>query len=63
MMTDWDVESFRISTTQRAAELQARGGDVRSALAPLFQQAAAHHPEEEDRLLELWDRLTSRPVL
>jgi hypothetical protein len=63
MMTDWEREKFTHETATRAAETLARGDNLRLDLAPLFRQALLCHPDEEDRLIELWDKLTSRPVL
>ncbi len=63
MMTDWEREKFTHAAATLAAATLARGEDVRPALSPLFYQALRQHPEDEHRLLELWDKLSSRPVL
>ena len=63
MMTDWERETFTREANTLAADALARGNDLRAALVPSFYQALRAHPDEEDRLLELWDRLNSRPVL
>jgi hypothetical protein len=63
MMSAFQREEFSRSATTLASETLARNGDLRSSLSPLFQQARHEHPDEEDRLLELWDRLTSHRVL
>ena len=63
MMSDWEREKFTLKVATLAAETLARGGEIRRALSPFFHQALSQHPDEEDRLLQLWDRLTSRPAL
>ena len=63
MMTDWEREKFTLAAAALGAAALSRGEDVRAALSPLFHQVLLSHPDEEDRLLELWDKLSSRPVL
>ena len=63
MMSDWEREQFTEQAATQAAAALARENDIRTTLAPLFRQALVTHADEEDRLLELWDRLSSRPVL
>jgi hypothetical protein len=63
MMTDWERERFSCEAATLAAEMLARGAAIRPALSPLFHRTIHQHPDEEDRLLELWDKLSSRPVL
>ena len=63
MMTDWEREKLTLAAATLAAAALARGEDVRPALSPLFHQALLQHPDDEVRLLELWDKLCSRPVL
>ena len=63
MMTDWEREKFTGEVATLAAVALARGEDLRPTLAPPFQRALARHPDDEDRLLALWDKLTSRQVL
>ena len=63
MMTEWEREKLMLEAAAIAAEVHARGGDVRPALAPLFEQALRRHPNQEAILIELWDKVTSRPVL
>ncbi len=61
-MTDWELEQLAQRAAMLAADAVARGIDARAALAPLFREELRAHPDEEDRLLELWDRICSRPV-
>jgi hypothetical protein len=63
MMSAFQREEFSRSAAGLAAETLARNGDLSSSLSPIFQRARHEHPDEEDRLLELWDRLTSRRLL
>jgi len=63
MMSEFQHEEFSQTAASLASETRARGGDLPSALSPLFQKALREHPDEDDRLLELWDQLTSRRLL
>jgi hypothetical protein len=63
MMSAFQREQFNRAAARLAAETLAQGGDVGPALSPMFQRALQDHPDEDDRLLELWDRLTSRQLL
>lgn len=63
MMSDWEREEFTRTAANLSAATLARNEPVRPALEPLFRQALEAHPDEEDRLLALWDRLVSRQVL
>ncbi len=63
MTAAWDRESFISTASRLAADARARGEPVAPVLSPLFHQALFQHPDEEDRLLELWDELTARQVL
>ena len=56
-------EEFTLAAARVAADAGARGGDPRQALSPLFADALRAHPDEEDRLLEIWDKLLARPEL
>lgn len=62
-MSDWERDEFTRAAARLAAATLARNEPIRPALEPLFHQALRAHPDEEDRLLALWDRLTSRRVL
>ena len=63
MMADCEREDFTREANKLAAGAFAGGGDLRLALAAFFDAAFRQHPDEEDRLLELWAKLTSRQVL
>lgn len=63
MMSERERMIFRQEAGAAAAAALARGLDVRVVLGPKFGEARIRHPEEEDRLLELWDELVSRPMI
>jgi hypothetical protein len=63
MMTDWELGDFEREANKLTIEVLEHGGDLRPALTDSFSRALRQHPDEEDRLLELWDKLTSRLVL
>lgn len=63
MRTQWERSQFKRDAETRAAEARARGDEVRAALEKMFRDELASHPDEEDLLLELWDRLTGRQML
>ena len=52
-----------VRARSRADAARALGADVRAALEPMFQRELEIHPDEEDLLLELWDRLTGRQTV
>lgn len=63
MMSDRERREFTAQAASLAAAALSRGEAINPSLTSFFQQAIARHPDEEDRLLELWDELTSRPTL
>lgn len=63
MMSERERNNFRHEMGHAAAAALARGEEVRAVLEPPFRAARKRHPDEEDRLLELWDELVSRPVI
>lgn len=63
MRTQWERSQFKRDAEARAAEARARGDDPRAALGPMFRLELETHPDEEDLLLELWDRLTGRQIV
>jgi hypothetical protein len=63
MRTQWERSQFKRDAETRAADARVRGEDPRAALEKMFREELAAHPDEEDLLLELWDRLTGRQVL
>jgi hypothetical protein len=62
-MSEWEWEEFTHKAATVATAALARDASTRTALEPLFNQTLLAHPDEEDRLLAVWDRLTSRAVL
>ena len=62
-MTSREKEQFVTNVTLLAHHLHVSGSDVRAGLSPVFGAAFAQHPDEEDVLIELWDKLVARPVL
>ena len=63
MMRDSEREQFTREASALAAETRIRGQNVEAALAPKFRAALLHHPDDEERLLEIWDEVTCRAVL
>lgn len=63
MRTQWERSQFKRDAEVCAAAARDRGADVRAALEPMFQRELEVHPDEEDLLLELWDRLTGRQTV
>ncbi len=63
MMSEQERAKFAHEAGMQAAEIVARREVLRTALLPTFHQTLRQHPDEEDRLLELWDQLTSRPTV
>jgi hypothetical protein len=61
MMSEPERNYFRQEAGAAATAALANGVDIRTALESRFGEARRHHPDEEDRLLALWDELTSRP--
>lgn len=62
-MSERERTNFRHETGATAAAALQSGLDVRTALEPAFRAARRRHPDDEDRLLELWDELVARPVI
>jgi hypothetical protein len=63
MMTVWEWEEFTASASAAATSAHQRQENLHASLAPLFLHAKRQHPDDEDRLLALWDRLTDRARL
>jgi len=63
MMNVREWEEFKASTSAAATSAHRNRENVPAALAPLFRHARRLHPDDEDRLLALWDRLTDRAML
>lgn len=63
MLSDREREEFTLAAARVATEALARGEDARRALGPLFHATLQAHPDEEDRLLRVWDELLARPEL
>lgn len=62
-MSDREREEFTLAAARVAVDASSRGEDTRAALSPLFAGALRAHPDEEDRLLQVWDNLLARPEL
>jgi hypothetical protein len=63
MLSDREREEFTRAAARLAADALTRGEDARRALSPLFCATLQAHPDEEDRLLQVWDSLLARPAL
>lgn len=63
MMTDRDLEFLAARAAELGAASVAQGRDVSETLKPIFHRALCEHPDDEVRLLELWDKLTVRQMV
>jgi hypothetical protein len=63
MMTDWELEKLTARAAELAAGSAAKTVDSRAKLGPLFREALRLHPDDEVRLLALWDEITARQLV
>jgi len=63
MMSERERTDFRNEMGAAAWATLQRGEDVSTVLKIKFTEASKRHPDDEDRLLELWDELVSRPII